>query len=207
MGDDTACSVNDLPKVTSILKSEAISNTEAFDMMVRFLSKHQFQYPGNAVHNHNNPQQHEAIHNNDQDLELPRFGRVYHFWQDLYHVTETLAVRSSHSTESKLLYSQQQETLRRMRLVAAPIHTEMLNDYSTSQLNHESINQEDYIRYADEETTKDDQINLKDVKVETVIKQEEHEEVHQKNRKSSKKHKKESKNDKKRKRGESTESP
>ena len=200
MGDDTACSVNDLPKVTSILKSEAISNTEAFDMMVRFLSKHQFQYPGNAVHNHNNPQQHEAIHNNDQDLELPRFGRVYHFWQDLYHVTETLAVRSSHSNESKLLCSQQQEILRRMRLVAAPIHTEILNDHSTSQINHESTNQEDTFRYADEELTKD-------VKVETVIKQEAQEEVQQKHRKSSKKHKKESKKDKKRKRGESTESP
>ena len=198
MGDDTACSINELPKVTSILTSESVSKTEAFDMMVRFLSKHQFQYPCNG----NNPQQQQQqqqvgqIH---QDIiEPPRFGRVYHFWEDLYHVAETTAVGKGES----LLHPQQQETLRKLRLVATPLNTEVIHA-SVNIVKNEEIRDEDDNNTAIK--TKNIQNTLDEViKVETLIKQEEREEE-EKHRKSAKKNKKEKKKDKKRKR-ESTES-
>jgi hypothetical protein len=189
MGDDTASSVNDLPKVTSVLSSEAVSKTEAFDIMVRFLSKHQFQYPGNV----NNSSQQPADQSH-QDLEQPRFGRIYHFWEDLYHVAETLVVRSD---SENVLYPQQQETLRKLRLVAAPLNTEVLND-STSKIKQEVLNDDnDYaaIPPIDVKMNPDEV-----VKGEMIIKQEDEEDVQQQDRKSAKKSKKEKKKDKKRKR-------
>jgi hypothetical protein len=182
MSDNAACSVNDLPKVTSILKSEAVSKTEAFDMMVRFLSKHQFQYSDNV----NNPQPQQTSPTL-QDLDHPRFGRLYHFWEDLYHVAETLAVR--HGNE-RPLYVQQQETLRKLRLVAAPINAEIPNDEISSPIKQETLNQEDDYTST---LTKDV------VKVETTVKQEGEEDVQQ-HRKDSKRSKKEKKKEKKRKR-------
>jgi hypothetical protein len=194
MGDDTASSVNDLPKVTSVLSSEAVSKTEAFDIMVRFLSKHQFQYPGNV----NNSSQQPADQSH-QDLEQPRFGRIYHFWEDLYHVAETLVVRSD---SENVLYPQQQETLRKLRLVAAPLNTEVLND-STSKIKQEVLN-DDNDDYAAIPTQKVQMNPDEVVKGEMIIKQENEEDVQQQDRKSAKKNKKEKKKDKKRKRESTT---
>lgn len=187
MGDDTACSVNDLPKVTSIISSESVSKPEAFDMMVRFLSKHQFQYPGNI---HNPQQQNDQNH---QDFEQPRFGRVYHFWEDLYHVAETLAVRNRDST----LHSQQQEILRKLRLVAAPLHTEEVHNDVVIKVEQEVVNNENDVFLV---PPKGEKLMPDEDKIrEMVIKQEEEDVQHQ-HRKSARKNKKEKKKDKKRKR-------
>ncbi len=110
MGDDAnACRINDLPKVTAILSSEAISKAQAFDMMVRFL-----QGPPVVLQQRDHP----TNDTTDTLLLLP-VGRPvpvhhHHDWQDLYHVTETLVDSSTTQQQQR----QQLETLRKLRLTA-----------------------------------------------------------------------------------------
>ena len=197
MGDDAACSINDLPKVTSIMSSESISKTEVFNMMVRFLSKHQFRYTSSSIHNHVSSQQQQQL---DIEQSSPRLGQVYHFWEDLYHVTETLADNKAES----LLYSQQQETLRKLRLVAAPLHTDILNE-NTSAMKHEmdgKDNEKAAMKIKDVQAST--KVLVKEEEAAAAIKEEgENEQQNQQRRKSAKKEKKEKKKkDKKRKREE-----
>jgi hypothetical protein len=86
MGDN-GYSINDMPKVTSVSSTDSLSQTEAFDIMVRFLSRHQFrQQPPNSQ-----VQLEEHQHQTQQHQQ--RVGHMYHFWEDLYHVAESLAIK------------------------------------------------------------------------------------------------------------------
>ena len=107
MGDDaTACRINDLPKVTAIVSSESISQTQAFDMMVRFLQRRPDRQNTNDNHHPHHPHHPHR-----------------HYWQDLYHVTETLVVDHNRTTTTTTTNQRQQtqqlETLRTLRLTAA----------------------------------------------------------------------------------------
>ena len=107
MGDDaTACRINDLPKVTAIVSSESISQTQAFDMMVRFLQRRPDRQNTNDSHHPHHPHHPHR-----------------HYWQDLYHVTETLVVDHNRTTTTTTTNQRQQtqqlETLRTLRLTAA----------------------------------------------------------------------------------------
>jgi hypothetical protein len=84
MGDDGGYSINDLPKVSRIISSEPISKANALDVMIRFL-------------NANNPSD-ASDPAEDTDAPNERYGalyssNLYHCWDDLFRVAETLASR------------------------------------------------------------------------------------------------------------------
>jgi hypothetical protein len=118
MGED-GCSMNDLPKVTSILSSERITKPAAFDIMIRFLSTHNTKY--------SNSQQNQ-------------FGQIYHFSEDLFHLTETLA--TTNGTDNFDDTDPQQIKLRKLRLAAKPVKTELIDD-SIAEKNPESFSNDD----------------------------------------------------------------
>jgi hypothetical protein len=87
MGDDCGYSINDLPKVSKIVSSEQISKSKAFDFMIRFLKANDHSSGSNAG------LAESSMEVSNEHNDIGAFSSIYHCWEDLFHVTETLASR------------------------------------------------------------------------------------------------------------------
>jgi hypothetical protein len=111
MGDD-GYSINDLPKVTATVSSELISRSDAFDMMIRFLSNNNSRSRESVVGN-----QQEVEHQHDRNSGNATGSNIHHYWEDLYHVAETLTAKRTKTSPCDS--DPQQVALRSLRLAAA----------------------------------------------------------------------------------------